>query len=167
MTDKKKTKVKKLTLVKTEKIEKIEKKPPLKMKAGDKRKGNGGKRTGSGRKKGVTTPSKAKAKRRTAGIADDLAADPTKIMPLDYLLSVLNETPDQLIADFKAEKMTPIEFGIRYKTLVARRDWAAEKSAVYLHPRLSSVTAVVTTPAHEQFIKDCEAEVAALALVQK
>lgn len=147
---------------KPKKIEKIDKKPRSKpklvMKPGDKRKKNGGKRVGSGRKKGVTH---GKAKRRTAGIADDLAAE-GGITPLSYMLSVLNETPDQLIKDHRAKKIDAAEFMVRYKTLMDRRDWAAEKSAVYLHPRLSSVTAIVTTPAHEKFIKDCEAEAAAL-----
>lgn len=144
---------------KPKKIEKIEKtpasKPKLKMKPGDKRKNNGGKRAGSGRKPGPT-------KLRTKGLADDYAADTTKIMPLEYMLDVLNETPDQLLKDYKANKMDAAEFMVQYKALVARRDWAAEKAAVYLHPRLSAITASITTPAHEQFVKDCEAEAAAL-----
>jgi len=148
---------KKATLVKSEKTEKKVK--PRKRKSNYVKKGgNGGKRPGSGRKKGVT---KGAAKRRTAGIADDLAAS-GGITPLSYMISVLHETPDQLIKDYKAKKMDTAEFTIRYKALVARRDWAAEKAAVFLHPKLSSVTASITTPAHEQYVKDCEAELALL-----
>jgi len=148
----------------TPKIEKIDStpvsKPKPKMKPGDKRKKNGGKRAGSGRKPGP-------AKQRTAGIADDLAADAGKITPLEYMIEVLNETPEHLVKDLKAKKISSEEFMVKYKIIMDRRDWAAEKAAPYLHPRLSSVTANVTTPAHEQYIKDCEAELAILLAAAK
>ena len=144
--------------VKNPKIEKIEEtpvsKPKPKMKPGDKRKNNGGARKGSGRKPGA-------AKQRTKGIADDLAAS-VKITPLEYMLDVLNETPDQLIKDHKDGKIDAAEFMAKFKALTDRRDWAAEKSAVYLHPRLSSITASITTPEHEQYVKEREVEIVKL-----
>ena len=53
--------------------------------------------------------------------------------------------------------MDEVAFAIRYKDLVPRTDWAAEKAAPFLHPKLSAVTATVLDPAHEAFIKECEA----------
>ena len=148
------------------KSDKTDKPPALNRKRKSnyvKKGGNGGTRPGAGRKKGVST---APAKKRTAGIADDLAGS-AKITPLEYMIEVLNETPDQLIKAFKDNKIEAVEFAIKYKALVARRDEAAKNAAPYLHPRLSSITASITTPEHEQYIKDCEAELALLLAAVK
>ena len=119
-----------------------------------KRVNNGGARKGSGRKLGAAT-------KRTRKIADDLAKDETRITPLDYLMEVLNTTPESIKAKLKKGEISQEEAIVMLTDLKQSRYKAAVDSAPYLHPRLSSISASVTTPEHEMFVKECEA----LALV--
>jgi len=114
---------------------------------------NGGARKGSGRKLGAAT-------KKTREIADDLAAD-GGITPLEWMLSVLRETPDKLRRMYADGEIDTVEYTIRLQELTRRRDKAAVDACSYIHPRLSAITANVTTPAHEKYVKECEA----LALV--
>ena len=74
----------------------------------------GGKRAGAGRKKGATT-------KKTAAIAQAAAANPGTVLPLNHMLSILNDP----------------------NATQARKDRAAEMSAPYLHPRLNAVAATI------------------------
>lgn len=110
---------------------------------------NGGARKGAGRKKGAAT-------KRTREIADKLA-ESAQITPLEYMLQTLNTTPDSILQDYKDGKID-IEICVsRLESLTQRRDDAAKNAAPYIHPRLSSVTATVTDPAHEAYVKEREA----------
>ncbi len=126
---------------------------PSKKKAptrGGKRANTGGARKGSGRKLGAAT-------KRTRQIADDLAKDPTRISPLDYMLDTLNETPDQLAEDLKSKKINSEEFVLRMKMNIERRDQAAKDAAPYIHPRLSSIAATITVTGMDAFVLAREA----------
>lgn len=115
----------------------------------DKRGTNGGARQGAGRKKGAATE-------KTRKIADKLAED-GGVTPLEYMLEVLRETPDKLRAELKAGKIERDEFLLRLKMLTDRRDWAAEKAAPYIHPRLASIDATVKKDEHAEWLALMEA----------
>ena len=119
-----------------------------------KRVNNGGARKGSGRKLGAAT-------KKTREIADKLAAD-GGLLPLGWMLSVLRETPDKLRRMYADGEIDTVEYTIRLQELTRRRDKAAVDACSYIHPRLSAITASVTTPAHEKFVKECEALAAEL-----
>jgi hypothetical protein len=95
----------------------------------------GGPRKGAGRKEGAAT-------KKTRTIADKLAEE-DGLTPLEYMLGVLRETPEQLKEQHAAGSLDDAEYMIKLKELMVRRDWAAEKAAPYLHPRLSSTEANV------------------------
>ncbi len=115
---------------------------------------NGGARKGSGRKLGAAT-------KKTREIADKLA-ESSDVTPLAWMLSVLNTTPDNLRKQYEAGELDTPQYMVALHDLTKRRDKAAVDACSYIHPRLSAVTANITTPAHEQFIRDCEAEAALL-----
>lgn len=70
---------------------------------------SGGKREGAGRKAGSVT--------RRGREAAERAIESGELMPLDYMLTIMRDDT----------------------ALPARRDWAAEKSAPYVHPKLAAV----------------------------
>jgi hypothetical protein len=76
----------------------------------------GGKRAGAGRPKGATT-------RRTRQIADSVAANGSKTLPLNFFLEILNDPRST-----RAQKLR-----------------AAEQAAPFCHPRLSATAAVNAT----------------------
>ncbi len=113
------------------------------------RPGNGGARKNSGRKKGAAT-------RKTREIADKLA-ERSDITPLAWMLSVLNTTPDSLRKQYEAGELDTPQYMVALHDLTKRRDKAAVDACSYIHPRLSAVTAVVSTPEHEAYVKEREA----------
>jgi len=136
-------------IVKTAKKKAVRKKTPVKKKVAVKKKAatrkkrayrntnkaSGGRRKGAGRQQGAAT-------RKTREIADKLA-ESDEITPLAYMLAVLRETPEKLKAQFKLGDIDETEYAVLLKDLINRRDWAAEKAAPYIHPRLSSIEASV------------------------
>jgi hypothetical protein len=106
--------------------------------------GNGGVRVGSGRKVGTAT-------KRTRKIADDLAAS-EGITPLDWMLQTLRETPEKLKAQHESGEIDITEYTIKMQEMIRRKDRAAETAAVYIHPRLSSITADVGLKGHDLWV---------------
>ena len=106
--------------------------------------GNGGVRVGSGRKLGAAT-------KKTREIADKMAAD-GGLMPLEYLLSVMRETTDDLRAQYEFGTIDLIEYTVKLKEMIKRKDAAAEKAAPYVHARLSSITADVGLRGQDRWI---------------
>jgi len=111
--------------------------------------GHGGTRRGSGRKEGACT-------RRTREIVEQLHKS-GGITPLSYLLSVLRETPDDVKKQYESGIIDLIEYKVKMENITKRRDRTAVFLAPYIHPRLSAITANVTTPEHERFVKEREA----------
>jgi hypothetical protein len=130
-------------IVKTDKKKAVRKKTFVRKTAATQKKrsyrntnnASGGRRKGAGRKLGAAT-------KKTREIADKLAASGEET-PLSYMLAVLRETPEKLKAQFKAGEIDEIEYAVLLKNLINRRDWAAEKAAPYIHPRLASIEANV------------------------
>jgi len=109
---------------------------------------NGGVRPNAGRKPGAVT-------KRTREIAEKLVQD-GELLPLEYMLQTMRETPDKLRKELDDGLISPEEFGVRYQALQARRDRAAETAAPYIHPRLSSVQANVGIGGHEWWLAKLE-----------
>lgn len=105
---------------------------------------NGGRRPGAGRKVSSTT-------KKTREIAENLS-DSGKVMPLAYMIDVLQDGPDQLKAQFAAGQIDEVEYAVLLKNNMDRRDWAAEKAAVYIHPRLSSIEANIGLKDQDFFV---------------
>lgn len=106
--------------------------------------GPGGARKGAGRKPGAAT-------KKTRETADKLVDD-GELLPLDYMLSVLRETPEKLKAKYDAGELSSEEFIVELQAMQKRKDNAAEKAAPYVHARLSSIEAKVTDNAHERWL---------------
>jgi len=137
---KKKT-AKKKKAAKKKAVKKIENNQKSKT---DKRANNGGARNNSGRKVGAAT-------QKTREIADKLVAD-GELTPLEYMLGILRETPDDLKKQFEAGEIDLVEYTLKLKMMISRKDQAAEKAAPYVHPRLASIQATVTDPEHERWL---------------
>ena len=106
-----------------------EKKTPPKKNRGTSR--NGGARRNAGRKEGAAT-------KRTRAIADKLAEE-KGLTPLEYMLDVLRTGPDEIKAKHAAGELDDAEYMVALQAAQERRDWAAEKAAPYIHPRLASI----------------------------
>ena len=106
--------------------------------------GNGGARIGSGRKVGTAT-------KRTRKIADDLAAS-EGITPLEWMLQTLRETPEKLKAQHESGEIDVVEYTLKMQEMIRRKDRAAETAAVFIHPRLSSITADVELKGHDLWV---------------
>lgn len=147
-TTKKKTQKKKVVKKKAKKKSKAETENKPKSKGGRNYKpkgvGNGGKRKGSGRKESEVT-------RRTREVANKIAAD-DEITPLEYMMSVLRETPEKLKAKYDAGELSSEEFIVELQAMQKRKDNAAEKAAPYIHPRLSAIEAKVKGSGHEEWL---------------
>lgn len=94
--------------------------------------GPGGAREGAGRKKGAATV-------KTRDIADQYMKSGKKT-PLEYMLEIMTSDDADL---FQLEKDGTIDTATRVQMQAkreARRDWAAEKAAPFLHPRLQATT---------------------------
>ena len=104
----------------------------------------GGARKNSGRKVGAAT-------KKTREIADKLA-ESSDITPLSYMLEVLNTTPDHLKKQYDAGDLDTVQYTLALADLTKRRDAAAKDSAVYIHPRLSSIEASVGLRGQDKFV---------------
>lgn len=109
--------------------------------------GRGGARKGAGRKPGTAT-------QRTREAANKLAGDGET--PLEYMIRVMRERDDDLL---EMEKNGLIDTAERIKmqqSRNARRDWAAEKAAPYMHPKLSSIEMDTNAAEHEAWLDELE-----------
>lgn len=122
------------------------KKRAVRKKTARKKARHGGARKGAGRPKGTAT-------QRTRAIADKLAKE-AGITPLEYMLTVLNEGPEQIKERFDAGDIEEAEYLILLKAHIERRDWAAEKAAPYIHPRLASVQLDQNAAEHEAWVDE-------------
>lgn len=104
----------------------------------------GGARPGAGRPKASTTT-------KTREVADKLV-ESGELTPLEYMLQVMRETPDDLKAKYDRGEIDAVQYAVEYKMLVARRDNAAEKACPYIHPRLASIEAKVESSGHEAWL---------------
>lgn len=100
-------------------------------------KGRGGPRPGAGRPKGRG------AIRVSAGEAIKLAAEGET--PLAYMLRVMREGDEDIDKLLKAKKIDEAESMRMKADRQRRRDWAAQASAPYVHPKLASVDMKVET----------------------
>lgn len=108
----------------------------------------GGRRRGSGRKVGAAT-------KKTREIADKLAESGEET-PLEYMLRVMRQKDDDLDAMEKAGALDAVE-KLKLKAVRdERRDWAAEKAAPYIHPRLASIEANVGVSVHESWLEELD-----------
>jgi len=110
--------------------------------------GSGGKRKNSGRKVGAAT-------QRTREAANKLAAE-AGITPLEHMLGVLNESPDDLRQQLADNKISEAEYLILLKGMIQRKDWAAQQAAPYIHPRLSSIEHDDGKDRHEEFLDNLD-----------
>ena len=81
-------------------------------------------------------------------------------------MEVLNTTPESIKAKLKKGEISQEEAIVMLTDLKQSRYKAAVDACAYMHPRLSSVTANVTTPDHERFVKECE-ELALVLLAEE
>lgn len=108
----------------------------------------GGRRPGSGRKVGAAT-------KKTREIADKLAESGEET-PLEYMLRIMRQKDDDLDAMEKAGALDAVE-KLKLKAVRdERRDWAAEKAAPYIHPRLASIEANVGVSVHESWLEELD-----------
>ncbi len=105
----------------------------------------GGKREGAGRKPGATTT-------KTREIADALVQSGEET-PLEYMLRVMRQKDDDLLLMEKEGAIDTVE-RIKMELLRSeRRDWAAEKAAPYIHPRLASIEAKIGVSLQEEWLE--------------
>lgn len=100
-------------------------KPPRKANA------QSGAGNGQGRKPGEAT-------KKTREIANKIASDGEET-PLEYMLRVMRQRDDDLDQLVKDKALDAAD-ALKLKAARSeRRDWAAEKAAPYIHPRLQSI----------------------------
>ena len=117
------------------------KKSPAKKARGPGR--HGGTRRNSGRKEGAAT-------KKTREIADKLA-ESDELTPLEYMLQVLRTGHEVIKARREAGEIDDAEYLVLLKAHMERRDWAAEKAAPYIHPRLASIEQKGAGGGHEDW----------------
>lgn len=114
----------------------------------DGRSRNGGPQRNSGRKPGAAT-------QKTREIADQLAQTGEET-PLEYMLRIMRIKDDDLDAMEQAGTIDSAE-KIKFKAMRdERRDWAAEKAAPYIHPRLASIEANLGVTVHESWLEELD-----------
>lgn len=139
VTKKKKKSVSKKVPAKKKKAA-TKKKTPVKKKGkrGGKRVGAGRKHGSKGRPPGAVSQAAQGVFKKTRKVADKIIAEGGQT-PLEFLLAVMWETPEEIISQYKAKELSPEECIVKLEGLQRRRYEAAKDAAPYMHPKLASV----------------------------